>query len=97
MAASRLFLYTHPTTRVSPAVEHETALALAIDALLSVPDFNNDHCAFFVLNCIDDAIPPLPHSVTIPASIVEFKDHLGTGMSQYLNRLRRSFVEQSDL
>jgi hypothetical protein len=44
----------------------KNGFALPID-VFSVPDFHNEHCVFFVLNGIDDAIPPLPYSITIQA------------------------------
>jgi hypothetical protein len=56
-----------PTILGSPRVEYESMLALAID-VLSMSNFHHNHCAFFVLDRVDDAIPPLPHSVTIRAS-----------------------------
>ena len=60
-------VHAHLTILGSPTVEYESTLALTID-VLSVSNFHHDHCAFFVLDSIDDAIPPLPHSVTILAS-----------------------------
>jgi|MudIll2142460700_1097286.scaffolds.fasta_scaffold04005_3 hypothetical protein len=59
--------HAHLTILGSPRVEYESALALAID-VLSVSNFHHDHYAFFVLDRVDDAIPPLPHSVAILSS-----------------------------
>jgi hypothetical protein len=60
-------LYAHLTIFSALMVEHKSMSALAID-FLSVSSFYHDHCALLVLDRVDDAIPSLPHSVTIPAS-----------------------------
>jgi hypothetical protein len=60
-------VHAHLTILGSPRVEYESALALAID-VLSVSYFHHDHYAFFVLDRVDDAIPPLPRSVAILSS-----------------------------